>query len=75
MKSLDFKHIKKMANKQLEHEERRRTDPSKGIESKIHEACCKNDTQKVTNFLLGNDINAKKLDEFGSLGFSLLMNF
>ena len=62
-----------MANKQPlmdhGHESRRWTDSSQSIESKIHKACCKNETQKVTHFLLRRkkDINAKKLDEFGSL--------
>ena len=60
-----------MANKTplMDHEGRRWTDSSQSIESKIHNACCKNETQKVTHFLLRrkNDINAKKLDEFGSL--------
>ena len=61
-----------MANKQPlmdhGHEGRRWTDSSKEIESKIHKACCKNETQKVNHFLLRrkNDINAKKLDGFGS---------
>ena len=62
-----------MANKQPlmdhGHEGRRWTDSSKEIESKIHKACCKNETQKVTHFLLRrkNDIIARKLDGFGSL--------
>ena len=62
-----------MANKQPlkdhGHESKRWTDSSQSIESKIHDACCKNETQKVTHFLLRrkNDINAKKLEEFGSL--------
>ena len=62
-----------MANKQPlmdhGHESKRWTDSSQSIESKIHDACCKNETQKVTQFLLErrNDINAKKLDQLGSL--------
>ena len=61
-----------MANKQPlmdhGHESRRWTDSLQSIESKIHKACCKNETQKVNHFLLRrkNDINAKKLDGFGS---------
>ena len=60
-----------MANKQplMDRESRKWTDSSQSIESKIHDACQKNETQKVTHFLLRRkkDINAKKLDEFGSL--------
>ena len=60
-----------MANKQplMDRESLRWTDSSQSIESKIHDACQKNETQKVTHFLLRRkkDITAKKLDEFGSL--------
>ena len=60
-----------MANKQplYKHEVGSLTDSSNEIELKIHEAYCKNETQKVTHFLLRrkNDINAKKLDQLGSL--------
>ena len=56
-----------MANKQplLEHEGGSWTDSSERIKSKIHEACCKNET----HFLLErrNDIKAKKLNQLGSL--------
>ena len=60
-----------MANKQplFEHKGGSLTNSSNEVELKIHEACCKNETQKVTHFLLRrrNDIDAEKLDEFGSL--------
>ena len=58
------KHIKfnKMANKQplFEHEGGNLTNSSNEIELKVHEACCKNETQKVTHYLLRrrNDIDA-----------------
>ena len=60
-----------MANKQplLEHEGGSCTDSLEWIESKIHDACCMNETQKVTHFLQDrrNDIKTKKLDQLGSL--------
>ena len=60
-----------MANKQplMDSGSRRWTDSSQSIESKIHDACQNNETQKVTHFLQDsrNDIKAKKLDQLGSL--------
>ena len=56
LKSLDYKHIKKMANR-------------KSLIEKLHEACLKDETQKVTHFLLKrrNDIDTKLIEKNGSL--------
>ena len=60
-----------MANKQplFEHKGGSLTNSSNEVELKIHEACCKNETQKVTHFLLRrrNDIDTKLIEKNGSL--------
>ena len=60
-----------MANKKPSSDDKGKWWPeeSKGIELKIHDACCKDETQKVTHFLLRRrkDINTKLIDKNGSL--------
>ena len=47
LKSLDYKHIKNMANR-------------KSIIEKLHEACLKDETQKVTHFLREMDVTKRQ---------------